>query len=95
MRAGEVGWQQHKMSVRLGSGPGSNMHIITMHVWLAASLVSGTSFVYCPRNPISSVEPVQGNVRSSQTTRCPCLYFARLDLTRRSGLSEGQKTLGQ
>lgn len=38
MQAGQVGWQQHKMSViRLGSGPGSNMHIIAMHFGLQSS----------------------------------------------------------
>lgn len=31
---GQVGWQQHKMSVRLGSEPGSNMHIMPC-LWLA------------------------------------------------------------
>lgn len=34
MRAGRVGWQQHKMSVRLGSEPGSNMHNMPC-LWLA------------------------------------------------------------
>lgn len=29
-----AGWQQHKVSVRLGSGPGSNMHIMQW-LWLA------------------------------------------------------------
>jgi hypothetical protein len=51
VRAGEVGWQQHKMSVRLGSGLGSNMHIIAMQmIWLAEGRVSGTSFFYCAQN---------------------------------------------
>lgn len=85
-----AGWQQHKVSVRLGSGPGSNMHIMQW-LWLAGEVRVGGPLSIVRRTDLAdyilgstleeqTVNSVASLKYSSTRSAVPWLCFVRLDL---------------